>query len=209
MPADGTTDLQTLGRLQSDAPSAGIRYAKELLFLVASDYATESRRKGIKQHAGDNHKGPSLCNKARPARKECVAPIVPKPPWKAISPNPITINRSVAPMTVPAILCDALPCSKPKKSRHIPTVFPNSGSALRTSAITVATMSCPQKPVGLVRSKPDAPSMMGRNAQSNSGLKKPLRIPITRLTGNFIAISLSKSLIERGPPAYVGGPDKT
>ena len=74
MPADGTTDLQTLGRLQSDAPSAGIRYTKELLFLVASDYATESRRKGIEQHAGDNHKGPSLCNKARPARKECVAP---------------------------------------------------------------------------------------------------------------------------------------
>ena len=112
-------------------------------------------------------------------------------------------------MTVPAILCDALPCSKPKKSRHIPTVLPNSGSALRTSAITVATMSCPQKPVGLVRFKPDAPSMMGRDAQSNSGLKKPLRMPMTRLTGNFIAVSLSGLLIERGPPAYVGGPDKT
>lgn len=51
-------------------------------------------------------------------------------------------------MTVPAILCDALPCSKPKKSRHMPTVFPNNGSALNTSAITVATMSCPQKARG-------------------------------------------------------------
>lgn len=73
MPADRATDLQTLGRLQSDAPSAGIRYAKELLFLVSSDYATESRRKGIEQYAGDNHKGPSLCNKARPAREERTA----------------------------------------------------------------------------------------------------------------------------------------
>ena len=51
-------------------------------------------------------------------------------------------------MTVPAILCDALPYSKPKKSRHIPTVLPNSGSALRTSAITVATTSCPKSPWG-------------------------------------------------------------
>ncbi len=59
-------------------------------------------------------------------------------------------------MTVPAILCDALPCSKPKKFRHIPTVLPNIGSALRTSAITVATMSCP-KSRGARRVRSQAP----------------------------------------------------
>lgn len=209
MPADGVTGLQTLGRLQPRHPVRRHSIDEELFLLFASCHAAESRCKGIEQHAGDNHKSPPLCDKTCPTREERTAFNRSESSQKAISPKPITIKRSVAPMTVPAILCDALPRSKPKKSRHIPTVLPNSGSALRTSAITVATMSCPQKPVGLVRSKPGAPSMMGRNAQSNSGLKKPLRIPVTRLTGNFIAVSLSKSLIERGPPAYVGGPDKT
>lgn len=35
--------------------------------------AVECRCKGIEQHAGDNHKSPSLCDKACPTREERTA----------------------------------------------------------------------------------------------------------------------------------------
>lgn len=111
-------------------------------------------------------------------------------------------------MTVPAILCDALPAQNQKVQAHT-NRFAKQRECAQNLGDHRGHDELSPKPVGLVRSKPGAPSMMGRNAQSNSGLKKPLRIPVTRLTGNFIAVSLSKSLIERRPPAYVGGPDKT
>ena len=73
MPADGVTGLQTLGRLQSRHPVRRHSIGEELSVLFAGYHAAESRRKGIEQHAGDNHKGPSLCDKARPAREERTA----------------------------------------------------------------------------------------------------------------------------------------
>lgn len=46
---------------------------EDLLPLFANYHAAESRCKGIEQHAGDNHKGPSLCDEAGPTREERTA----------------------------------------------------------------------------------------------------------------------------------------
>ena len=73
MPADGATGLQTLGRLQPRHPVRRHSIGEELFLLFASYHAAESRCKGIEQHAGDNHKGPSLCDKARTTREERTA----------------------------------------------------------------------------------------------------------------------------------------
>ena len=73
MPADGATGLQTLGRLQPRHPVHRHLIGEELFLLFASYHAAESRCKRIEQHAGDNHKSPSLCDEAYPTREERTA----------------------------------------------------------------------------------------------------------------------------------------
>lgn len=73
MPADGATGLQTLGRLQPRHPVRRHSIGEELFLLFASYHAAESRCKRIEQHAGDNHKSPSLCDEACPTREERTA----------------------------------------------------------------------------------------------------------------------------------------
>lgn len=67
------TERQDCKRSKDYSPVRRHSIGEKLFLLFASYHAAESRCKGIEQHADDNHKSPSLCDKARPTREERTA----------------------------------------------------------------------------------------------------------------------------------------
>ena len=113
--AGGRSD-RTVNARKTTAPAPVRRHSiGEELLLFASYHAARAAE-GIEQHAGDNHKSPPFVTRPAQRAKNVRPSIVPNPPGRQLAKTDHH-KGSVAPMTVPAILCDA-PAKTKKVQAH-------------------------------------------------------------------------------------------